>query len=274
VHINDSDFNRLREYMQVNFGINLKAKRALIEGRLGHLIASEGFEGFTDFLNDAFADKSGKKIDTLLTRLTTNYTYFMREDAHYKFMVERALPEWTGKIKNNDLRIWSAGCSSGEEAYTAAMVVSEFLGASKGAWDSKILATDISPRVLDLARTAVYAHEQIDRLPETWVKKYFDKHLNKDGEPQYSIKQTLKNEVIFTQFNLMGSFARFRRQFHIIFCRNVMIYFDNATKSELTDKYYDVLSPGGYLFIGQSETLSGINPKFIQIHPAIYQKSA
>jgi chemotaxis protein methyltransferase CheR len=260
--------------MQSNFGINLQKKRTLIEGRLSNTIAQDGFDGFTDFLDDVFHDKTGKKIDGLLTKLTTNYTYFYREDAHYHFMTERALPEWTSTIKNNDLRIWSAGCSSGEEPYTTAMVLSEYFGAKKGAWDSKILATDISPRVLAIAKEARYPEEHLEKLPQGWDKKFFEKRMNSHNEPEFTLKPFIKNEVIFGQFNLMGPFTRFKRKFHIIFCRNVMIYFDNPTKTTLTNKYFDALEPGGYLFIGLSETLSGINDKFKQIRPSIYQKTA
>ncbi|MDR0858081.1 MAG: protein-glutamate O-methyltransferase CheR [Oscillospiraceae bacterium] len=270
--IGDKDFIRLRDYMHDHFGINLEKKRTLIEGRLGNTIAQEGFDGFTDFLDDAFADKTGHKIDTLISKLTTNYTYFYREDTHYNFMVDIALPEWTSKIKNNDLRIWSAGCSSGEEPYTTAMVLNEYFGSSKASWDSKILATDLSPRVLKIAKDAVYPEEHLEKLPAGWDRKYFDKRKNQHDEVEYAIKPFLKNEVIFGQFNLMQPFTRFKKKFHIIFCRNVMIYFNNATKAELTDKYFDALEPGGYLFIGMSETLSGINPRFQQIKPAIYRK--
>jgi len=271
--ISDSDFHRLRSYMQSNFGINLEKKRTLIEGRLSNTIAQEGFNGFTDFLDDAFADKSGKKIDELISKLTTNYTYFNREEAHYEFMIQKALPEWTSKIKNYDLRIWSAGCSSGEEPYTTAMYLQEYFGAQKGQWDSKILATDLSPRVLAIAQKATYPEEHFERIPDAWRHKYFDRRKNIHGEFEYVVKPFLRNEVIFGQFNLMSPFTRFKKKFHIIFCRNVMIYFNNQTKTELTNKYYDALETGGYLFIGQSETLSGINPKFKQIKPAIYQKN-
>ncbi len=108
--IDDRDFHRLRSYMQENFGLNLEKKRILIEGRLSNTVLQAGFDNFTDFLDDVFSDKSGEKIGSLISRLTTNYTYFMREEAHYRFMLQVALPEWVKKIKDNDLRIWSAGC--------------------------------------------------------------------------------------------------------------------------------------------------------------------
>ena len=266
--LEDRDFHRLRTYMQQNFGINLEKKRALIEGRLMSSIAAAGFDSYHDYIEDILSDPTGAKVDQLITKLTTNYTYFMREDTHYKFMTSVALPEWTAKIRDYDLRIWSAGCSSGEEAYTAAMVLDQYFGPNKSRWDSTILATDISPRVLGLATEAVYPAEHLERLPDTWVKKYF----HKAGEDRWAINDALKKEVIFREFNLMGSFQQFRRRFHIIFCRNVMIYFDAPTKAALAKRFYDALEPGGYMFIGLSETFSGIYDGFEQVSPAIYKK--
>ncbi|MDR2530479.1 MAG: chemotaxis protein CheR [Oscillospiraceae bacterium] len=272
MHINDADFKRLRNYMQSNYGINLVQKRTLIEGRLSAIINRGGYTGFTDFLDAAFADKTGGMIDTLLTRLTTNYTYFMREESHYRFLNEIALPEWTSRLASRDLRTWSAGCSSGEEPYTLAMIYAEFLGEARRDWDAKILATDISPKALTTAKLGVYSPEHIERLPPMWAHKYFDKQVNRSGEVTYAVKPVIKQEINFGQFNLMGSFMRFRRKFHIIFCRNVMIYFENATKRDLAEKYYNALEPGGYLIIGQSESLSGIYDRFRTMQPSVYRK--
>lgn len=270
MNIEDRDFHRLRAYMYDNFGINLEKKRTLIEGRLSNTIIQQGYTSFHDYIEDVVNDKSGAKVNEIVTRLTTNYTYFMREEAHYQFMLQTALPEWTNKIKNRDLRVWSAGCSSGEEAYTAAMVIHEFFGLSREGWDTTILATDISPKVLEIARAGVYPEAHLERLSEKWRRKYF-KNI---GPDQWKATDTLTREVVFAQFNLMSSFSRFRRKFHIIFCRNVMIYFDNPTKVALTKKFYDALEVGGYLFVGLSETLSGTNSDFTQIAPAIYRKGS
>ena len=266
--IEDQDFFRLKNYVHENYGINLEKKRSLVEGRLMNPAAVAGFDNFHDYIDDAMNDRSGKKIDELITKLTTNYTYFMREEVHYDFMLSTALPEWKSKIRDRDLRVWSAGCSSGEEAYTAAMVLDSFFGAEKKSWDATILATDISLRVLRLATEGIYGLEQIKRLPDEWVKKYFQPL----GEDRFVLKNEIKKEVLFREFNLMNSFHRFKRKFHIIFCRNVMIYFDSPTKAALAQRYYDTLEPGGYLFIGLSETLTGIFDGFTQISPAIYRK--
>ena len=268
LHIEDRDFIKLRDYMKSNFGVNLEKKRSLIEGRLSNTIMQAGFANFHDYLEDIFGDKSGEKVNLLLTKLTTNYTYFMREEAHYRFMREVALPYWSGIIGDHDLRIWSAGCSSGEEAFTIAMTLSEFFGSAKTGWDTTILATDISTKVLDIAKRGRYPAAHFDHLPPAWKSKYFAKH----GDEEFMVSDTLKKEVVFSQFNLMGEFSRFRKKFHIIFCRNVMIYFDTPTKAALAARFHNALEVGGWLFIGLSETLSGISGDFEQVAPAIYRR--
>lgn len=266
--ISESDFDRLRVYMQHRYGINLSKKRALVEGRLSKPVAQAGFDNYHDYLEDVFADASGKKANELVARLTTNYTYFMREEAHYKFMRQVALPEWSQKLSSRDLRTWSAGCSTGAEAYTAAMTIDSFFGANKSSWDTTILATDISLKVLSEARQGIYPASYMENIAPEWRKKY----LIDIGNDQWKINDYLAKEVIFSQFNLMGEFDRFKKRFHIIFCRNVMIYFDNPTKSALVEKFFNVLEPGGYFFIGMSETLNGIFDRFTQVMPSIYKK--
>jgi len=268
MHIEDQDFFKLRDFIKSQFGVNLEKKRTLIEGRLTNTIIQTGFDNFHDYLEDIFKDRSGAKINTLMTKLTTNYTYFMREETHYRFMEEVALPYWTSTLQNRDLRIWSAGCASGEEAYTTVMVLSEWFGLKKKEWDTTILATDISTKVLEMAKRGVYPEEHFERLPKAWKAKYF----NKIGDEEYKVTDAMAKEVIFTQFNLMGDFSRFKKKFHIIFCRNVMIYFDSPTKAALAKRFHDVLDTGGYLFIGLSETLSGISGDFQQVAPAIYKR--
>jgi len=269
MQIEDSDFFRLRDYVKLNFGVNLEKKRTLIEGRLTNSIKQGGFDSFHDYLEDIFADKSGAKMNLLMTRLTTNYTYFMREEAHYRFMENVALPYWTSVIRDHDLRIWSAGCASGEEAYTTAMVLSEWFGPKKSEWDTTILATDISTKVLDIAKKGIYPEEHFENLSTSWRDKYF----TKVGATDYKAKDSIAKEVVFSQFNLMDEFTRFRKKFHIIFCRNVMIYFDMPTKAALAKRFYNALEVGGFLFIGLSETLNGIIGDFQQVAPAIYKRA-
>jgi chemotaxis protein methyltransferase CheR len=265
-HMRDVDFARLCAFMQGNFGLKLDAKRKLVEGRLAAPAMAAGFADFHGYIDDMLGGDAAK-TDFLITKLTTNYTYFMRESAHYDFLSRTALPEWESKIGTRDLRTWSAGCASGEEPYTIAMVLAEHFGGAAPAWDTTVLATDISTRALETAAKGVYTQGQLKHLPAIWRAKYFAKK----GD-DYEVTSQLKKGVILREFNLMDGFERFQKRFHIIFCRNVMIYFDNATRAELSRKFYDLLEPGGYLFIGLSETISSVCREFKRVEPAIYRK--
>ena len=270
--IEEADFQLLKNYMYNNYGINLANKQALVEGRLSSLLEKRGFKGFKEYVATVIKDFSGQEAITLVTKLTTNYTYFMREAQHYDYLQTVALPYWKNNIRDYDLRTWSAGCSSGEEAYTAAMAINRFFGLEKERWNTQILATDISANVLEAAKSGTYAADKLKTLPEAWQHKY----LKAADNDCYQVIPELRQEVKFDYFNLMEpSYAKkFIRPFHVIFCRNVMIYFDKETREAVVNKFYDALAPGGYFFIGTSETLNNLNTKFTYIKPAIYRKEA
>lgn len=266
--LTDNDFYRLRDLMYNQFGINLAAKRALIEGRLSSVVAQKNFSSFTDYIDNLLADRTGEELSTLVSKLTTNFTYFMREQKHYDFMKNVALPELTSTIKDYDLRIWSAGCSSGEEPYSIAMWLDNCLGFNRLSWNCVVLASDISDNVLEIAKSGIYEEDKLSHLDATWKRKYFKKIENE----KYQATEELRKQAAFRKINLMDKDFKFRRDFHIIFCRNVMIYFDKQTKSDVVEKFYNVLEPGGYLFIGLSETLINQNTRFEHVEPAIYRK--
>lgn len=181
-------------------------------------------------------------------------------------MTKKALPEFSSAI-NNDLRIWSAGCSSGEEPYSIAMVLDDYFALKNSRMNKSILASDISEKVLNIAKTGVYKKESLNNIPDSFAKKYF----TKEDEDMFKIIPKLKEQVTFKKVNLMDSF-NFNKKFHIIFCRNVMIYFDLKTRNEVVNKFYDQLCEGGYLFIGLSETLANVDSKFNYVEPSIYKK--
>jgi chemotaxis protein methyltransferase CheR len=268
MELKDQDFYRLRDYMYNTFGINLAQKRVLIESRLSLIVQQKGFNDFTDYIDHIMADASGKEISTLVSKLTTNFTYFMREEQHFEFLKKTALPEIMPRIRDNSLAIWSAGCSSGEEPYTIAMVLDDYFKTAP-TLNKQLLATDISANVLNAAAEGVYPLDRMNKLPEQWVKKYFVKVK----ENAYQIGPSIKNEVIFKSFNLMETNFAFRRKFHIIFCRNVMIYFDAKTRESLACRFYDALENGGYLIIGMSETLLNSKTNFKYVSPSIYKKA-
>lgn len=270
MELTDREFERLVAFMHDNYGINLSAKRVLIQGRLGNMLKDRGFKSYNEYLDAVMSDKTGVEVTTILNKLTTNHTFFMREPEHYTYLKDVILPYLTKTVKNNELRIWSAGCSSGEECYTTAMLMDEYFGKDKSRWDTRILATDISHSVMDKAKLGIYNSEGMKGLSPEWKKKYF-KEL---GNDKFEICQKIKDEIIFKPFNLMDPMPKTfaARPFDLIFCRNVMIYFDLPTKTALVNRFYDVLKPGGYLYIGHAESISRTETKFEYIKPAVYRK--
>lgn len=270
--ITEEEFQRLVKYMYDNFGINLSAKKVLVQGRLGNMLYERGFKSYNEYLDAVKADETGAEVTTILNKLTTNHTFFMREPEHYTFMKETVLPYMT-KVNEKDhvLRIWSAACSSGEECYTAAMLIDQYFGAEKAKWDTRILATDISQNVIAKAKKGIYTEDGMKGLSNEWKSRYF----NYLGDGKYEICQGIKDEVIFKTFNLMDPMPeKYKiKPFDLIFCRNVMIYFDNPTKQALINRFYDVVKPGGYFFIGHAESVNRNETQFEYIKPAIYRKT-
>lgn len=266
--LTDTEFYVLVEYMHDYFGLNLKEKRHLIENRLNSLLLKRGLSSFSALYQILIKDANSELVSEVADRLSTNHTYFMRESRHFDFFREQVLPELKARAKNRDLRIWSAGCSSGQEAYTLAMIISDFFAGQKGAWDTRILATDISSRSLAQAREAWYGTEDLDRLPAAWRKVYF----TRPEQGKSRVLDSLKNEVIFRRFNLLEEHFPFAQKFQVIFCRNVMIYFDTETKRQLVKRFYEHTAPGGYLFIGQSESLNWENIGYQYVIPSVYRR--
>lgn len=267
IYLTDNEFAEISAYIKRNFGVNLDKKKSLIEGRLSNHLIALGYDNYDDYFQYARADKTGDEMSVLINKLTTNHTYFFREQEHFNFFKNTVLPWIDQKLESRDLRVWSAGCSSGQEPYTLSMLTLDYLGANASKWDSSILATDISNKVLLSAKEGIYSEEQISSLPEGYQKRFF-RHI---GEGRYSVNEELKKNVIYNYLNLLSPF-QFKRPFQAIFCRNVMIYFEASLKQELVKKFYDVLLPGGYLFVGLSESLSGLKHNFQSESPSIYKK--
>ena len=266
--ISQQDFIRLVDFVKKNYGIDLSKKMQLIMGRLSNTITAMGFTSFTDYVDHILSSKNPADLEIMLNKLTTNYTYFMREEAHFKFFRDTILPYLLSTKKNKVLSIWSAGCSSGEEPYTISMIIKEALGAQAALWDTRVLATDISQNALKAAKEAVYDGDSLKNLSPEWRAKYFVKTREQN---LYSVSPAIKSNVIFQTFNLMDP-IRFRLKFDVIFCRNVMIYFDQNTKDGLIQRFYDATAPGGYLLIGHSETINKEKTAYRYLMPATYRK--
>lgn len=263
--ITDSDFSRLAKFVQSNYGIDLSQKKQLITGRLSTPLKQRGYTSFTDFVNHVLQTKDNVLITLLLDKLTTNYTFFMREKEHLDLFCQKIIPDIVQRHqKDKTLAIWSAGCSTGEEPYNITMFLFDYLGAQASQWDTRLLATDISNRAMTAAKKGVY--ELPDTIPADWKKKYF---IPQSGG-QYQVAPRVRDNVIYQPFNLMDP-IKFRRKFDVIFCRNVMIYFDQPTKDALVRRFYDATAPGGYLLISKSENLSA-NMPYRRLAPSTFQK--
>lgn len=266
LHITDSEFEGIASFVYHKYGIDLSKKRQLIEGRLSYTVKSKGFQNYGEYFKMLQAAENKAEMDIFLNKITTNYSYFSRESEHFEYLINQVLPELT-KTRNHDLRIWSAGCSSGQEPYNIAMANDQFFGFNKGKWDTTILATDISANVLEKARKGIYRADDLKNVPATWRTKYFSKLPNGD----YQVTEAIRREVVFRTFNLMEPIVC-KKPFDIIFCRNVMIYFDAATTANLLQRFYRATAPGGYLFIGHSESIDRGNSGYSLVHPAVYKK--
>ena len=228
-----------------------------------------GFASFSQYFSYIKSDPTGKAGVTLINKLTTNHTYFLREPQHFEFLDRVVLPQLAiTENATKDLRVWSAGCSTGEEPYTLAMMIDSYFGTEKYRWDTKILATDISTSVLEKAKKAIYPSQQLEMLPDRWRAKYFQ-NINVESSV---LTEAIRREVIFRRFNLMNEIFPFKKKFHLILCRNVMIYFDAETKRELINRFYEHMEPGGYLLIGHSESINRCESKYQFVVPAVYRK--
>lgn len=265
----DAEFIRIYRFMKSRYGIDMERKKEIIQGRLENYIHSHNFGDFSQYMNAVEMDFTGNMEREMVNILTTNHTFFMREFEHFDYLRQVVLPQLKKQENGKkDLCIWCGAASTGQEPYMLAMLMKDYFGLEHGAWDTKILATDVSTGVLKQAMEGIYTGEQIACLPETW-KRRFLRSLN--GGEQYEMTAEIKNEVIFRQFNLMDIFP-FKRKMHIVFLRNVMIYFDKETKNKLIQKVYDVMEPGGYLFIGRTETIDRSQTSFQLIQPSIFRK--
>lgn len=266
--LTDSEFQRIVQYARTYYGIELERKRVIVEGRMKNYLISNGYRSYEEYMDVVERDRSGEAATSLVNMLTTNHTFFMREFEHFTFLQRVVLPQLKAREQNRkDLRIWCAAASSGEEPYTIAMVLMDFFGLEHSEWDTTVLATDISTKVLERAVRGIYDNEELIKLPDTWRRRYFRKY----NDSQSQVNEQLKAQVLFRQFNLMEPLP-FRKKLHVVFIRNVMIYFDEETKHQLLERIYDCMEPGGYLFIGSTETINRDKTRFHYIKPSIYRK--
>jgi chemotaxis protein methyltransferase CheR len=256
----------------------MDGKKELVRARLAKRITQLQLRNFKSYFQHVMTDSTGDELVFLLDALATNLTSFWREPQHFDFMYKTFVPELEARRKRPGgggprLRIWSAACSSGEEPYTIAMVVLEHSPYFASGGDFRILATDLSTKVLNVAKRGQYGPESVKNIPPGSLRTFMTKTQAEKGGFTYLIKPEVRRIISFRRFNLMDPMP-FKGPMDLIFCRNVMIYFDRETIGSLVKKFYNLLEVGGYLFIGHSESLSGLEHQFQYIAPCIYRKSS
>lgn len=265
----DEDFNFIRRVVMEKTGIALaEHKRELVYGRLAKRLRAIGLDSFSRYC--AYVQDHEDELHELVNAITTNLTAFFRESYHFDHLRESILPElMRSNADSRRIRIWSAGCSTGEEPYSIAMVVRDVIPASSN-WDVKILATDIDTNVLNKAQAGVYAEERAKDIPVPLCRRFVAKGSGQNAG-RIRMRDELRSMISFRQLNLMDPWPM-KGPFDFIFCRNVVIYFDKPTQKILFDRYADILRPGGHLFVGHSETLFKVSTRFALVGRTIYRR--
>ncbi|MBC8096978.1 MAG: protein-glutamate O-methyltransferase [Akkermansiaceae bacterium] len=245
-------------------------KQGLVTSRLAKRLRQLQLSSYHEYCQLLSSPAGQEELRFLIDRISTNHTHFFREIKHFEFLGDNILSTWRRNNPGETFRIWSAACSSGEEPYSLAIYLAEKLApAAGGQWH--IDASDISTRVLALARTGVYDSERLNDVSPDWLRRHFQKGM-RQWEGQFRVKEELRQRIAFHHLNLLQPGYPFTKPFHVIFCRNVMIYFDRATQTELISHLSAALAPGGYLMVGHSESLSAIKHSLQLVQPAVYRK--
>ena len=274
--LSKSDLLKLSSFIYQESGIKMPdSKKVMVEARLRKRLRELNLPTYEEYIKYLFSKEGTEnEIVHMVDVITTNKTDFFREPRQFEFLFETGLPEIKRKIESGaprDVNVWSAGCSSGEEPYTLAIVLNEF-GIENPGFKYNILATDISTRVLDKAETGVYDTERIEPIPEVLVKKYFLR--SKDpAKKLVRVVPALRNKIHFQRLNFMDSDYQRKDKFDIIFCRNVIIYFDKPTQDKVISRLVQHLMPGGYLFLGHSESIFNVDLPLVQLAPSTYRKT-
>jgi chemotaxis protein methyltransferase CheR len=267
--LSDAEFFRFRRLVHQHAGIHLTThKKEMVRARLMKILRSRGLNNFQEYYELVLTDKSGAELVGLLDALSTNLTSFWREPGHFQYLAQEILPGWAqGK---NPLRktLWSAGCSTGEEPYTLAMLLLDTFP-EKDLTGVRVYASDLNTQVLAQAELGIYPLARMEALPSEW-RRFFQKGI-RERSGYVQVKCEVRRLVQFFRFNLMNLFP-FREEVDVIFCRNVMIYFEKDTQIRLVKKFHHALKPGGFLFIGHSESLCNHQHRFKYVKPAIYRK--
>lgn len=263
IPLGQHEFEQIRQLAHQTFGLDLKSsKKELVSARLRRIVRSGGFGSFQDYYLHVMGDRTGDALAGMIDALATNHTSFLREPGHFQFLRHQVLPTLAAR---RPVEIWCAACSTGEEVWTLAFLLNEAVPSRA----VRITATDISKKALRFAERATYPANRCETLPTDWLARYF---VSEDGvSGSHRVCDRIRAQVTFRRINLVRQFAG-RRLFPVIFCRNVMIYFDRETQEQVVGQLAACLEPGGHLFIGHAESLMRISHGLEYIRPAVYRK--
>jgi chemotaxis protein methyltransferase CheR len=270
ITLSDKEFLRLSNFIQSNYGIKMPpAKKSILQGRLHKRLRKLQITDFKTYVDYVFSEKGKDEIIHMMDVVSTNKTDFYREPVHFEILKEVILPDIYNKnIKK--INVWSAGCSSGEEPYTIAIVLNDFKLKKQG-FDYQIIATDISTQMLKTGADAIYPKERIEMIPLDIKKRYFLKSKDRT-KPKVRIVKELRNKVKFQRLNFMDNIYKINESFDIIFCRNALIYFERQNQEAVINKLSNKLNTGGYFFLGHSESITNMNVPLKALQPTIYVK--
>lgn len=264
-------FERLSTYVTREYGIKLPlAKKSMLESRLNKKVKSLGLASYTEFLDFIFSDQGKQgELFNVIDLITTNKTDFFREAAHFHFLSKEFLTQYRTELGRNNIKIWSAGCSTGEEPYTIIMAMEEYKKQHSSV-TYNLLASDVSTRVIQTAYQGIYEIEKIEPVPMDLKRSYFMR--SKANPKLVRVKPEYRKKIQFKRINFMDDqYGMMKADFDIIFCRNVLIYFDKQTQERVINKFCSHLKPGGLLFLGHSESIIGMNLPLKQIRPTVYR---
>ena len=268
--LSDKEFDTLSKFIYTKYGIKMPpAKRIMLQSRLQKRLRALKIYTFTEYIDFVFSKHGDEEVVHMMDVVSTNKTDFYREPAHFDYLKQNVLPKY---VENNtrNLKLWSAGCSSGPEVYTLAIVLSEFFETNPG-FDFSIFGTDISTRVLKLAHAAIYPEDAVAMIPLETKRKYLLKSKD-NSKKQVRVNNQLRKKASYQRLNFMDERYNVHEQFDIIFCRNVLIYFDRETQEQVINKLCRHLKPGGYFFLGHSESVTNIDVPLNQVKPTIFTR--
>lgn len=271
--LSDADFSRLSDFIYNEYGIKMPpVKKVMLQSRLQKRLRELDIVSFKDYVDYVFS-KEGQdnEVIHMIDVVSTNKTDFFREPVHFDYLANNVIPEFLAEAGSRTLKVWSAACSSGEEPYTIAITLSECKEKHPG-FDFSIFGTDISTRILKSAIDAIYKEQRIDEIPLTYKRKYFLKSKDRTN-PTVRVVPELRRKISFARLNFMDNSYNVNETFDVIFCRNVLIYFDRETQEKVINKLCQRLKPNGIFFLGHSESITSMQVPLKQIKPTIFRKN-